>query len=246
MSRRHVLQEDANSWEGNWFHLPNLILLGLIYIRALWKLFLVPNYNAIIAVDGSSMYENHLGNYAVLKHEPATWMVVSHMIMAFIWTFGTLTQKLLVWGMANKDRRARTCSRIHAVIGTAMCTIGIFGCTVGGLIAYYGHNHAPMRWFLMLLPCSFLPSIIMTWWSARRRDIIDHRFWATAAFIGPCLSSLWAEELIYRLGRQTPIGPWKGELWGTGIAAVLHFSTVVLPAWLVRRRQYAQKEISAP
>ncbi len=234
MIRWKVLEQDASSKEGNWIHIPHIILLGLFYIRALVRLYLEPQYQITTININSSLYENHLGNYAILKKAPATWMIVSHMLMAIFWVFSTLTQKLLIRGMA---KGSLFYTRVHIILGTSMCIIGIFGCTIGGLIAYRDHGHSPMRWFLMLLPCSFLPSILATWISARKRNIANHRFWATTAFIGPCLSSLWAEEFIYRFGRQTFLGPWSGELWGTGIAAILHLLGIVLPAWIVRCRQ---------
>lgn len=237
MDRRRVLQDDANSYMSNWFHLPQIVLLGFFYIRALFRLFLVPEYNSTFANNGEILYENHLGNYATLKQSPATWMVVSHMLMAIIWVFGTLTQKLLVWGMAKPDRRARYYSRIHSILGTTMCAIAVFGCIIGSVISYFDHKHLPMKWFFLTLPFTFVPAIIMTWISARNRNFINHRFWATTAFIGPCISGLWAEELIYRFGRQTSIGPWKGELLGTGIAITINLCGVALPAWFVRQRQ---------
>lgn len=236
MIKKTILSQDSLSIQGNWIHLPCIIFLIIVYFKALIKLLINSKYNSII-VNNHKIYENHLGNYAIVKKAPVTWMIASHVLMATFWALATLTQKLLVWGMVKSDKRAKYCTRLHIILGTAMCIVGIFGCSIGGFIAYLDHNHTPMRWFLMLLPCSFLPSITLTWITAKKRNIIDHRFWATTAFIGPCLSSLWAEELIYRLGRQTPLGPWSGELWGTGIAATLHLLTIVLPAWFVRQQQ---------
>jgi hypothetical protein len=234
MIRQKVLEEDASSFVGNYIHLPHMAILICFYVRALFKLLMDPQYIGIAVKSENEMYENHLGNYAILKKAPETWMVASHMIMALFWVTGTLVQKLLVRGMAKNLSIYR---KIHIIMGISMCGVGIFGCSVGGFIAFRDHKHQPMRWFLMLLPCSFLPTIIMTWVSARKRNVINHRFWATSAFVGPCLSSLWAEELIYRLGRQTFLGPRGGELWGTGIATALHLLVVIYPAWLVSRDQ---------
>lgn len=234
MIRQQILKQDASSIWGNWFHLPHMVLLALFYIKALVKLIITPQYQSIIVNTNHTMYENHLSNYAILKRAPVTWMITSHMLMAIFWVLATISQKLLVRAMANGYNLSR---KIHIILGTCMCAVSIFGCSVGGFIAYSDHNHSPMRWFLMLLPCSFLPSIIMTYINGKNRNIINHRFWATSAFIGPCLSSLWAEELIYRFGRQTQLGPWTGELWGTGIAGFLHIIVIILPAWFVRRQQ---------
>jgi uncharacterized membrane protein len=237
--RQTVLKEEAASREGNWFHLPQIILLAILYIQALLRLLINPEYRSTPLYNNHTMFENHLGNYAILKQAPATWMVASHMLMAIVWVLGTLTQKLLVWKMAKGERHALYCARVHAILGTVMCILSILGCSVGGLMAYRHHGHSPMRWFLMLLSTAFIPSIIMAWISAKKRDIINHRFWVTSAFVGPCLSSLWAWEFIYLFGRQTSLGPWNGELLGTGLASALHLLTIVVPAWLVRNRQMA-------
>ena len=96
-----------------------------------------------------------------------------------------------------------------------MVLVAIAGCLAGPAIAWQSHGHPAMQAFLLSLPLYFLPAIVGVWVTGRRGRLADHRFLATAAFVGPAVSSFWAEGLIYVCQRYA-LGPYTGELVGTG------------------------------
>ena len=59
MIRKKVLEEDASSFVGNYIHLPHIVILIGFYIRALFKLFMDPQYTGVAAKSENEMYENH-------------------------------------------------------------------------------------------------------------------------------------------------------------------------------------------
>jgi hypothetical protein len=208
---------------------PMLVLQLGLYVAATLRLVAEPAYAALDGAADPLLRENHLGNIAIMQSQPRAWLLAIHMSMAVFWVAGVLTQKHLVRRMP--DRQAR---RLHALLGVAMILFAVAGCLAGPMMAWHSHGHPAMRAFLLSLPVFFLPAIAMVWITARRRAWHEHRFWATTAFVGPALASLWAEALIYVLGRHTLLGPWKGELVGTAAAFVLAAVFVVRPAWASR------------
>lgn len=219
---------------------PMLCVQLALYVVATLRLIAAPTYAALAGASDPLLHENHLGNIAIVHSQPRAWLLAIHMGMALVWVAGILTQKHLVARMARAlaGRRGDAYAlarRLHALLGSAMILAALAGCLAGPAMAWQAHGHLAMQLFLLALPCFFLPAIAMTWISARRRAWHQHRFWATVAFVGPGVSSLWAEALIYACGRLTPLGPYLGELVGTGSAFVLGALVIVVPAWRMRR-----------
>lgn len=239
-----VLSEDAADRAWNRVFLPTLVAQFLLYLVAAGRFARDPGYSALAGASAPELHENHLGNIAIVLAQPDRALLAVHLGMAVFWVGGVLGQKALLRAMsaslADRDgpsyRRARN---VHAVLGTALVAVALAGCVAGPIIAWQSHGHPAMKAFLLALPLYFLPAITMVWVSARRRRLADHRFWATAAFVGPAVASLWAEALIYVCGRHTPLGPWTGELVGTGSAFALSAWFVVRPAIVARRAQLA-------
>jgi hypothetical protein len=220
---------------------PMLILQLGLYVVATLRLVAEPAYAALEGASDALLRENHLGNIAIMQSQPRAWLLAIHMGMAVFWIAGVLTQKHLVRRMAlalarRQGDASRIARQLHARLGIAMILVAVAGCLAGPMIAWQSHGHAEMRAFLLALPLFFLPAISMVWITVRRRAWHAHRFWATTAFVGPALASLWAEALIYVLGRHTALGPYAGELVGTSAAFVLAAIVVVRPAWAEVRR----------
>jgi hypothetical protein len=218
---------------------PMLCVQLVLYVVATLRLIATPTYAALAGTADPLLHENHLGNIAIVHEQPRAWLLAIHMGMALVWVAGIVAQKHLVARMARAlaGRRGDAYAlarRLHALLGSAMILVAIAGCLAGPAMAWHAHGHLAMQLFLLSLPCFFLPAIAMTWISARRRAWAQHRFWATVAFVGPGVSSLWAEALIYVCGRLTPLGPYLGELVGTASAFVLGALVIVVPAWRMR------------
>jgi hypothetical protein len=194
------------------------------------------------------MHENHLGNLVALKSQPNLLLLSVHLAMAVAYIGATMLQKALVARMSGaledpaRDPAAfARYRRIHATVGWSLCLLGLVGIAIAPVITLLNHGNPAMVMFLVGQPLFFLPLITMVLVSARRRDrsIRTHRFWAETAFLGPALASLWAEGLIYVIGRMTPIGPRIGEVAASAFAAAASVVLVVWPAWLARKRGLA-------
>ncbi len=184
---------------------------------------------------------NHLGNYSIMRESPNWYLLVTHIIMALIWVIGWLVQITIVERMGHaleksEFKKYQNQKIFHRLIGRIIIIINVIGCCAGPIIAFLSHDHAPMRFFLMvILPLTFLPAFVKVWLTGKNSDmksIVEHRFWTTAAIFGPVISSLWAPPLIWVFGHLTPIGPWAGELIGTLTGSILMILFVVIPAWL--------------
>jgi hypothetical protein len=242
-----ALSDDAGSWLYRWVWRPMLAIQFLNYLHAAYRFVKDPVYSSAGVAADPMLRENHIGNWVALKSQPDFFLLSVHLSMAVVWIGAMMLQKQLVALMAGalaspgQGRDYARYRRVHAAVGWTLVSLGVVGIVIGPIITVMNHGNEPMKQFLVGQPLFFLPLMTMVVVSARRRDwsVRTHRFWAETAFLGPALSALWAEAMIYVFGRLTPIGPRWGELVASALAAVLGVVFVVVPAWIERSRGLA-------
>jgi hypothetical protein len=242
-----ALVEDASAPIYRWIWRPMLALQFVNYLRVVVNLSREPRYAQVGGAADPALHANHIGNLIVLKAQPNIWLLSVHMAMALLWIGATMWQKHFVAKMAGalatpgRGPAFARYRRVHARMGWSLSVLGIVGILIGPVLALLNHGNQPMRRFLLTQPLFFLPLMAMVLISARNRrwSIRTHKFWAETAYLGPALASLWAEAMIYAFGQLPQIGPRKGDLLASQIAAVLSVFLVVLPAWIARRRGLA-------
>jgi hypothetical protein len=244
--------DDASSAVYRWIWRP-MLALQLVHYTWLCGLALAdPGYRPVGDPADPTLHENHIGLWIHLQRQPHVGILGVHLLMAWAWLAAVPAQKALVAAMARAaqagDERAFLRVRaVHAAIGTAMCLLAFVGIAIAPVLALIDRERNAAALYLVALPAFFLPAFALTAYTARTRRVSVrwHRFWAEITFVGPALSSLWSEVIIYVLGR-TSMGPVYGEIVGTQAAAVLGLLLVVAPAWRSLQRGLAADTAQAP
>jgi hypothetical protein len=217
---------------------PMLVVQLVLYTVMVGRFLLQPVYADAPTAEHPDLKRNHILNFVSLTEEPARFLMVLHVAMAWVWIAATLSQKEVVRVMARGEEAYRRYRRVHAATGWTLVLLGNVGIVVGAIIAWKWHGNEPMRRFLMAQPLYFVPMMVLTAISARRASwsVRYHRFWAEMAFLGPAVSSLWTEIAIFVTQRFTPLGPHSGEYWSSVVGGALGFAVVVIPSFFAMRR----------
>lgn len=225
-SIKYILYSDSSEFFWRFIWRPILIFQSLFYIYSLLKYFSHPAY-----LITNSHYYNHVGHISLVYHTPNHYLIGIHLFMALFWTLGILIQKSMINFMStSNDKDYNIYRRIHIICGISLSIISIIGCIAGQIIGFTTYKYQPIRYFLTFLPLYLVPSIILTGYYAYKKDIINHRFFATITFISTALGAFFTPPLIWLLGNYTFLSPELSELIATILALLITLLYVVFPA----------------